>query len=225
MPSPSSSFVSHGPAPRAALGESGTFRRQHPPCILRVCLPASSSIPARYQGRLARSSHVCKPMSETAIFQAVHRRCDCDRAQDAMCRHVLRCKACGAERCGAGGRRRRNTVCSTDVHMHMPTYQAMLYVCEKESPLSTAHQLGGLAVGSLTRLSSSHTKTGSEPRISPKRTEFEHATTTAALDTALRCTGHDRTGLRQAIMAGTCHTGVGAATTSTLLSHQLDTER
>lgn len=116
-------------------------------------------------------------------------------------------------------------MCSTDVHMHMPTYQAMLYVCEKESPLSTAHQLGGLAVGSLTRLSSSHTKTGSEPRISPKRTEFEHATTTAALDTALRCTGHDRTGLRQAIMAGTCHTGVGAATTSTLLSHQLDTER
>lgn len=117
-------------------------------------------------------------------------------------------------------------MCSTDVHMHMPTYQAMLYVCEKESPLSTAHQLGGLAVGSLTRLSSSHTKTGSEPRISPTREQSSSMRQRQQLWTqALRCTGYDRIGLRQTTMAGTCHTGVGAATTSTLLSHQLDTER
>ena len=62
-----------------------------------------------------------------------------------------------------------------------------------------------------------------------QETEFEHATAvewTTALLLSNTNTGQHSTGLRQArIAAGTCHTGLSAATKSTLLSQQLDIER
>ena len=111
---------------------------------------------------------------------------------------------------GAGGRRRKNTVGSTDVHV-LPCERVIPpvpWACGRFKPYQDRKRA---------------------PHFS-QETEFEHATAvewmTALLLLSNTNTGQHSTGLRQAsIAAGTCHTGLCATTKSTLLSQQLDTER